>query len=381
YQYQNNEKFQGSILVNLEGGTDHRWNSLPDTSSTFHSGTIYPNVYYYNRWYINKNWFIEANAILATRYRKTNDFKEYYGGLTVPLLVGKGRIEPVQDARQAVYILQDLKSSDLLAREPSEKEILEIASEISSLKNKRFLDHRLRRIYELKALDSLFVNMGLLSENNVVFYTHLTDNWGFTNGPVRWSGERFSAGIRTQILASEAWKDPVDFKDFLDQIYPVANEQILLNYELQRPVSLYWQNQLLLGTSYRIFDQWINLRNIKGHHAFESYKASISILYGWAYYPNSRTSLSLRSTLLMNFGGIPENPEQSAKEFNYDLKPGLYFSGEYYFSPQLTVEVNYNAFYSFARELEQQNGSILKDINKHSQVNQYLTAKFLYSIF
>ncbi|MBT7827088.1 MAG: hypothetical protein HN600_10890, partial [Bacteroidetes bacterium] len=60
---------------------------------------------YYNRWYINKNWFIEANAILATRYRKTNDFKEYYGGLTVPLLVGKGRIEPVEDARQAVYIL------------------------------------------------------------------------------------------------------------------------------------------------------------------------------------------------------------------------------------------------------------------------------------
>ena len=66
--------------------------------------------------------------------------------LSVPLRVGKGRIERVEDARQAIYILENLAKRRVLSRELTGEEIDAFARVISTVKNKRFFDARLRLI-------------------------------------------------------------------------------------------------------------------------------------------------------------------------------------------------------------------------------------------
>ena len=56
----------------------------------------------------------------------------YYAN--IPMSVGKGRIEQVEDARQAIYILENLDKQGVLNRKLTTEEIHAFAQTISTVK-------------------------------------------------------------------------------------------------------------------------------------------------------------------------------------------------------------------------------------------------------
>ena len=126
-----------------------------------------------NRLYLRKKLFMEADVHFSysldnsssegkrwdDRDTLLNWMKSDRDGLTInmqlPIAVGWGRIERVEDARLAVYILDDLRKAGKLAKEPSEEEIYQVAQFISQLRNERFFDSREKKIWEIQRLVQL----------------------------------------------------------------------------------------------------------------------------------------------------------------------------------------------------------------------------------
>ena len=101
--------------------------------------------------------------------------------LSVSLRVGKGRIERVEDARQAIYILENLAKRRVLSRELTGEEIDAFARVISAVKNKRFFDARLRLIDEVTAVDSFLVASGALASGGAAYFT---TRWPLVGRPI-----------------------------------------------------------------------------------------------------------------------------------------------------------------------------------------------------
>jgi hypothetical protein len=158
-----------------------------------------------NRIYYRNQYFFEPDVSLSEHFfaRNLDDDLLYlnqksHGNnfeIEVPLLIGKGRIEQVQDARLAIYILDELQKKGRIARIPGEKDILAFASLISGIKNERFFDSRICKIAEIEKVDSFLQANALITVSDAAYFTTVNYNWDFSSGPVRKSGKRISAGI------------------------------------------------------------------------------------------------------------------------------------------------------------------------------------------
>jgi hypothetical protein len=84
--------------------------------------------------------------------------------------IGYGRIENVQDARQAIYIANALSKNGVLTRNLSNSEMFELSQIISTVKNKRFLDSRLRLIEEITTVTSSITRKNKQTENGQHFF-------------------------------------------------------------------------------------------------------------------------------------------------------------------------------------------------------------------
>ena len=136
-----------------------------------------------NRKYDPSNWFFEFNQDLRIAYSNNKNIIKTSSNITdrkttsysisgfLPVKFGKGRIENVGDARQALFILESFEKQNLLLRELNAEDIIEFATLISQLKNKRFFDARLRKIGELKAIDEFLKTKNIISNPQIEYFT------------------------------------------------------------------------------------------------------------------------------------------------------------------------------------------------------------------
>jgi len=166
-------------------------------------------LFWTNQWYFSKLFFIDyglTNTSIQYLYNQDKTKKQseevsqenkYLGFNISPQAgVGYGRIENVRDARQAVYITQALSKKNVLTRQLSNDELFELSQKISTVKNKRFLDSRLRLIEEITTVDSFFVNNNLLTDNGAPYFTTLYDMWQYGDLFPRQSGYNISIVAR-----------------------------------------------------------------------------------------------------------------------------------------------------------------------------------------
>ena len=102
-----------------------------------------------------------------------------------------------------MFILEDLKKQGLLQREPTHAEINELANLAIYVKNQRFFDSRIKRIYELKSMDSLLHEQGLIANESIEYHTVLQDNWNFAVNSFRQTGWLFQYGIKPTVRINE----------------------------------------------------------------------------------------------------------------------------------------------------------------------------------
>ena len=173
--------------------------------------------------------------------------------------MGKGRIEPVQDARQAIYLFDELSKIQRSSPDKSEEQIIEFAKLISQLKNKRFFDARLRRIAELERLDSFLISNKYISKQDAKYFTTLSDLWAYGDRPSRNSGTRFSGTIRPGYYFYNYSKK--EGEPYVDAGKFNINALLLdggFEFNHEKPINLFWQNSINFNCFVGIIESRLN---------------------------------------------------------------------------------------------------------------------------
>lgn len=328
-----------------------------DLSSEFGISSI-------NRFYNSRKFFYETDIIISgdiTNNRSDSESEgssyEYkYNGINVniPLLIGKGRIEQVQDARLAVYILDDLRKAGKLNRIPTKDEILELAALISKVKNERYFDYRIHKMYEIEQVDSFLRSRSIAQGNDVRYLTTIIDNWDYSSGPIRESGNRFSTGIVPQFSYSKSYTKR---EYILPPLFERDSKNIeggleyLVNFTSCRSRNLYWQRNFMIELSYLYSKSWYEekIYDTENDYLKQEYKATLS--YGWGFYPNSRTSITTgieftgRRTFVENDYGMYKTKSKS-----FSAIPSYSLDMNYYVSPRMRINLHYIAHYTYSND-------------------------------
>jgi hypothetical protein len=354
-----------------------------------------------NSFYNQNKGFIEVDPYLS--YSSSNDkyhrdistsstrddnYGQFTTTLSIPVLIGKGRIEPVEDLRLAIYILEELYKAGRIASIPTENVIIEMAKEISQIKRKRFFDSRIRKIEELQVVDSFLVVNDIISSNDITYFSILNDQWDYAYGPTRESGFAISAGIDNNVSFSKSSQEII-----LDNNDPIKSDNKanvyglggLIKLRYARPINLYWQTSTSFSTSY-IMEFTRNPDQLD--NAIENFETNIfrtDLNYSLQFIPNSRTSLKLYIVgSFLNSQG--KRTKINIDPIDYDLNtnrltisPGLELY--YYISPQLRVQFNSSFYLLNSNSLERYESPLLNMEHIWNRYHHSVSVNFIYSFF
>lgn len=318
---------------------------------------IGPTISYGYSRYINRSSEEDENRDPLSDYYYKNSYNSINAALEIG--AGYGRIEPIIDAQMALFILNDLKKENRLAKEPTHEEIYKLAEIISTNRNKRFFDNRQKVIDDIKAIDSYLIANGIVSQADAAYFTTIYDNWQYANNPFRESGFRVSMGpsvgyfLSSSFFERESNNYVFDIQDFLESENKV--NQVLLGawakLRYEKPINLTWQRSLSAAINYH-WGNAVTRNNDDPETEKEQSDFTAEFAIAWGYYPNTRTYVDLE----INIGGqinksdryyaLPDDTNVDKVDYkNVYVSPRL--SGYYYFSPQLRLNLNTSLNYNF----------------------------------
>jgi len=394
-KFRNSTKYQGTLTIN--GGIDPNINKTVDGESITKDVLINSSTYVYseNRFYLDGLKFIEVDpyASFNSRIKRERD-NESTPDLTskqssnsihisLPFAFGYGRIEPVEDARLAVYILDELTKAGRITGIQSDDRIIEMAGEISKIKNKRFFDSRIKKISELQVIDSFLVANNMVSVNDINYFSILNDNWDYSSGPQRESGLMASIGIDNDVVMGKNMLDmagPIEISEAeSSREYMVGG---FLNFSYAKPINLYWQTSAYIQPYYN-FSFYRDPKDLSSDLTNYNQKALGGNLGGSIQYlPNSRTSFKYTInggvSNVNNEMGI-EDPDTYSKYKR--LSANQIIDIYYYVSPRLRVQLNSVISINRMRYLTGYiSNPATEDYYRH-YFDSNLSVKLIYSIF
>lgn len=203
--------------------------------------------------------------------------------LKMPIRIGVGRIEPIDDVFLAKFMVDDMQQNGILAAPLSENDLFALGQVMAHARNQRIFDFRRQRIYELTQLNNWFKEKGITDSGDLMYFTTLADNWlyGFSN--VRSSGQRLSAGIEP-------------FYQYISQSSYSATASV--RYEGRRPINQFWQlgHTLDISTTYGVIHS-----PFPQNPATRYWRPGVSALFLAGWFPNSRTRINGSSSLQANY--------------------------------------------------------------------------------
>ena len=341
YQFfRNTSAIQASLYsgVNFSGNLQKKDNESTSVyqKKSYDGGlNLNSEIFLFNK----KNWFLMGGAngyYTFSNYNESEYQQDYSSSGNVyrarlDIGAGKGRIEQVQDYRHALLLLHEFEKRNVLTREVTSEESLELANLVSKLKNERVFDSRLRKEDDLTAIDSFLSESGLVSEKSISYFTGLEDIWGYGSGDIRKSGKQWFISVAPMINRQNSNISTSEQTHY----YKASGIRYKLSYEDYNPISLKWQ------ANYRFDIIRSNVDNIEKLIQSEETKtkefeinASTSGEIG--FYPDTRTYAGLSATMNL----FNHSNERALDNNNYGAQLLFLFETYYYFSPQLKMNLS-----------------------------------------
>jgi len=315
--------------------------NVDNLSNSFQRNYLYLN--WSNQWYFSNLFFMHYGINNGISYNfKQNEIKnqsedsnekqkEFRTSISTRLGVGYGRIENVRDARQAVYIANALSKKKVLNRKLSDDELFELSQIISTVKNKRFLDSRLRLIEEIKTVDSFLEDNDLLVDNGATYFTTLYDMWQYGDLFSRRSGYELSFIVSHGHSYQNTKYTPV----MRDVIYNYTNwPHVSLDFRYDKPFKLNWQHSLdatVFGSHASSYLQNRETGNDYKKNSAKHTRYSAYVNYSLGYYPNTRTNIQVTASQSITKDKYDDGID--SMWYSTMIGPNLY----YYFSPNLRL--------------------------------------------
>lgn len=375
--YLNTKKFQVSNSINISP-LNYNYAKSKNNGSSNLVMSYNPSISYSgsHRYYFVKKFFVEADLNFDYKYDNTkNELKgiptENKTSTTnsnlfvsVPLSLGWGRIERVEDARLAVYILDDLNKAGKIGRELTNDEITQFASLISEIKNKRFFDSREQKIYELQQMDSFLVSNKIVVSPDITYFSLMNDNWDYSSEPIRESGFKVNIGISPSYSNNnDVFHNNNDSSQYRKEKTENSYFNGIMDIEYEKPLNLFWQlsvSDMLSGGKNRM--DLINSGYIYADTSkANNWSLQNSLNAFLSYYPNSRTEMSLGSSLsyyINNYRDLKASPDMDDSFYNR-LNETVSLNVSYYISPR--VRFGFNSSYNYNiinNKAEDPNGNI-----------------------
>lgn len=358
----NNSEYQRKTNLGLDFSSNF-YNSKEGKEILYRNTNITPLLYFQrdNRKYYNGLSFFETNIVLNYQYgnnkrfsKNTWDDSESKENLQthtisahVPLKLGTGRIEQVQDARHAIYLFDELSKIDRVTSSKSDEQITEFAELISKLKNKRFFDSRLRRMAEIESVDSFLTANNYVSEQDAKYFTTLSDFWAYGNRPYRSSGTRFSGAILPGYYYYD-YNNPGDGLYFDADKYGLSALLLDGGIELkhEKPINLFWQNSIDVNCYAGIIEGKLNDKTNSGDNKIRIPNIQLSFYQMIGFYPNTRTDISFGYSVqyVQLFDKTDLQNEILGAE-SKGAKAATDLSINYYISPKFRLNVSSSFFY------------------------------------
>jgi len=394
--YRNSENYQGDQYISIGLRSDY-------SDERDEDGYVGEQIYFSNnfqinsnnRFYMNNKFFLESDLLFTQYYSKRNRNDDLFNNeiinkniqLNARLGFGYGRIEQVQDAWLATYILEELQENGKLLRVPTDEEILEFSTLISQLKNERFFDARLQKIKEIEEVDRFLQSKNLIKNADVRYFTVVNDNWDNAATQIRTSGNRLSFLINPFISTNSNFSesDNLSIVHTTDRAITEYKIQAQLIFNNEKPIDLQWQRSfrvLLSGNYMKGLYKTIN-DDINNETEISSPQLISMLKYSIKYYPNSRTNLSMGAYINFNNNFGKEESDNIENDINHlNITPGINFSLNYYISPQLILDASYNIYYDYTESNSNYYEHISNnDFIKRNQFNQSINIGFKYQIF
>lgn len=419
YQIKNTAKYQGvqTARIYTNGSWNKNFNNHHSSSTDLYTTTYKENNFNAefnysstNRFYNSRKQFLEIepqimlgignnrvtneeNPVSAYPFNNKNLSKSNNLTFGLSVMVGTGRIENVENARLALYILNDLQKSGDVKKNLSNEQVDQIARFITKLRNKRFFDSRIQNIAEITSVDSLLTAMGIREHSGASYYMILNDDWNYANGPVRQTGHRFAFGVtpRYSNNFSKSTHENIlnSGNSSTSQSISAKTQFTTLDfgayYYLEKPVSLTWQHSTIVSFGYEMqkqlnsyltdpaqsSDYEATVYNPNLHLSFEK-------IYG--YYPNSRTNLALDLALQGFYYMEKPKDNTDLKSNQLRLYASIFLSGNYYFSPQLRLNLNAGVSEDY-RHFDNYTGTSMHVLSHNNNLRPSISLSLRYSIF
>jgi len=391
--YSNSIKYQGNqdIMIDFSSSFNDRKDKESTLYESFDAGSTF-RINSKNRFYFKQKWFVSTNLHFNGRlYRSTIDQEVYSAEnrennltLNIPLGIGVGRIEQVQDAWLAIYILDELNKEGRLTRTPTTEEIIEFSQLISQLKNERFFDARLQKIKEIESVDSFLQSRNLIKNADARYFAVVNDNWDHAANRARYSGERMSFHLEPGYVYTS------DFFEDQHESYQLVNEHKITEYSFQgvlkymneKPINRFWQSsfsfQFAGGYLKAINEDIENGTKVE----LKAPQLTSSVNYAVGFYPNSRTDLvvSLGFNYFNSFGEEDINSVK-ADIAHFSISPVFSTNLNYYLSPQLRINANYRLKYLYLETNSEYYFNMYNDFFQQKDLNHFINVGFIYQIY
>lgn len=257
------------------------------------------------RYYFKNNYFLEADVSFLYYYddiysKNLNNLDNLYTEkenerhnlhISVPLKIGKGRLEQVQDLRQAIYIIDELTKIGKIKKTLTQEELYDFADYIANLKSERFFDTRLKKMEEIERLDSFLQANYTIDSPDAKYFTTLTDFWEYAQYPFRLSGNRMTIianpSMEYHHLFDETTVNKLSTEN--STYYTKLNSlDFGLEFTSEKPFKLKWQNSFYAKTSYGL-NEYKNSQNIE---ISRIPKVKFDVIDYVGFYPNTRTNIN-----------------------------------------------------------------------------------------
>ena len=291
--FKNTEKVQGNLDIDFVTSfiSDRRERNsvVLDDKSTFNNVL---RVSYEAKYYLRNQWFylLDPYLYLSYNHRENDDWESNYNSTSVNpsfgVGFGKGRIEQVQDYRQAILIINEMEKRGVLNRGLTENELLEFAQEISIIKNERFFDSRKRKEKELKTIDSFLHQRGLIADNDINYFVGMDDMWRYGALQIRESGDEIKFVVFPGYV----------YDDWSGNVYEQLNLGGAIRYKYRKPLNLKWQ----FNTNLNLNHYYHKVLKQEGISTSETkYRSNFIANSAVGYYPNTRTYISAELFLVV----------------------------------------------------------------------------------
>ena len=351
YEYLNMAKVQRTEISRL----DTRYASIMNKNDSIKQSSSYLsfrfNYLTQTRLYRKNNtfWGIHGNLeynLSPTTQKETSreniKRSSQYFVITPYLSFGKGRIEPIESARQAVDILLSLQKHGRLSVSPNKSLIDSLARVANRIRYKRFFDFRFKTIYQLEELDKALQGMGLVDTIDMVYFANLNDIWNYARTYKRGTGTRFEGGIIPAFYANLGKTD--------DPNVSAKTKNNTMNYGLygffslnrMRPVSYAWQSDLMLDLTFgydkeiRKYEQNDEVEKTETEYLRSMLNAS----WQFGFFPNTRTYAGITP-----YAGLTFTSEKDADN-TFGVNTGFRFDSYYYISPRLRISLRAGFYYA-----------------------------------